>query len=254
MSATASIWQRVGDLFRSHPPRTRFGLAEISDHNGHNGHAERPAIDDEQGSPAPPAPQRPSMFPLRWRSGAGRNAQERIVELMDAMQVHFDQHDRRAEALGHSVDRVAEILERLAETQRAQGEYISSIAAQVNASGEHVSRLSATLVEVPASLQAQAAAVRTMAQQMESSQQANIRLAGTLERFGAAAESLSQAGAVQVRTLERLHASDQEQKESLRAFIREQNRRFLAVAIIGAALGIAALVGLTIALVTVLGR
>jgi len=75
----------------------------------------------------------------------------------------------------------------------------------------------------------------------------------SLQQFGHAVDSLGQSGTAQVETLERLHAAERGQRETLTDLIRAQGRRFLAVMIVAAALGLGALVVLAVTLALVLG-
>ena len=232
MSAV-TLWQRMGSLLRGDRGTSREFSPRLL---GDASHTE----------PEAAAPRR-SLAP---RGGA----YERVAELMDAMQTHFERQDRRAEELRGSVDRVAIILERLAETQRAQGESIGTIASRVHRASDDTARLAVTLSEVPATLAAQAEVVRAISHRMQASHETDTQMVMSLQRFGSAVDSLRESGSVQVETLRRLHAAEQDQKETLRALIREQGRRFLLVAGVAGVVVLAALGALVTALVMALGR
>jgi hypothetical protein len=247
MWAPNRVWEAFGSMFR---PAARVG-------NGHEPGAEpdgRPASRsrlDAAGAPALPpvlsVTRRPGSI---WRS----KTPDRVLELMDAMQQHFEKQDRRAEELAESVNRVGEYLERLADAQRAQGDCIATIANQVSAAGRHTARLSETLADLPSSLSAQAQVARNIARQMESSQQTDRELTTSLQQFGTAVDALRESGTVQVQTLQKLHAAGQQQTDALQTFIKEQNRRFLIITIVAAGLGVGALLTIGLYLVLTLAR
>jgi hypothetical protein len=234
MSAV-TLWKRMGSFLRGDRGAAREFSPRLL---GDAAHAE---------SDAPAAPRR-SLAPR------GNGAYERVAELMDARQAHFERQDRRAEELRGSVDRVAIILERLADTQRAQSESISTIASRVHRASDDTARLAVTLSEVPATLATQAEVVRAISHRMQASHETDTQMVMSLQRFGSAVDSLRESGTVQVETLRRLHAGEHEQKEALRALIREQGRRFLLVAGVAGIVVLAALGALVAALVMALGR
>jgi len=177
-----------------------------------------------------------------------RDGYDRVLEVMDAIQAHFERQDHRAEQMSQSVERVASTLERLAETQSVQRDALASISTQVDAARKHASTLSATLMEMPASMHAQAEMVRAIAKRLEVSQETDVQLVGSLERFGAAVDALRESTSAHVATLHRMQASDSDMKESLKGVIREQGKRFFAAMVVVGVLGAAALGGLTYAI------
>ena len=256
MSTGVSFWKRVGDVFRA-------GGVGGRDSNG-NGRvpgaeaagASRDGDPDESGSPPSETPPRTTLLPwLRRQPGTPHlpEAQQRLVTLMDSMQEHFEKQDERAEQLNGSVDRVANGLEQLAEAQRGTGERIHSISQQVDVAGKYTATLSDALCQMPATMQAEAEAIRSVAQQLEVAHEADTQLMHSLQQFGHAVDSLRQSGTAQVETLERLHAAERGQRETLTDLIRAQGRRFLVVMIVTAALGLGALVVLAVTLALVLG-
>lgn len=248
MSTVSGFWKRVGDLW-GHVVQRNGGGGSVrreqraaETHAGSGGNGSHPPAPRSEAAPMP----RPGGWLIR------SSAQQRVAELMDAMQTHFERQDLRAQALAAAVDRVASTLERLGESQRAQGECIAAIADQVSGASAHVAALSAFLRELPGSVHEQAQALHQLARQMESARQIDVQMVQSVERFGSAIDALRQSGAAAVQTLERLHEAEREQTQSFRSFIREQNRRFLVATIVVAALGAASLGGLTVALVMLL--
>ncbi|MFQ5806279.1 MAG: hypothetical protein ACE5I3_07510 [Phycisphaerae bacterium] len=238
MSSGISFWKRVGSAFRAR-----------ADRNDGNGYGAALAVE-----PADPARENggdtesgtssvSSLLPWVRRGKSLRQLDERyqrVLELMDAIRVHFEKQDRRAAELTAGVDRVGRTLEQLAGMQRAQSECVASVAARVNDAAKYSAGLSTVLLEMPASLQAQAEAVRAVARQMEAARAADGQLVSSLRQFSQAADSLRDAGTVQVETLQRLHDAGEHQKESLQTFVRQQTRLLLIITIIVAVLGLGA--------------
>jgi chromosome segregation ATPase len=242
MSTGISFWKRVGGALRANANRddgdgNGVALAiEPVDAARENG--------GDRGNGASPIA---SLLPWVRRGRSLKQLDERyqrVVDLMDAMRIHFEKQDCRAEELTTGVDRVGRTLEQLAATQRSQGECVASIAARVEGVAKHSAGLSAMLLKVPASLQAQADAVRAVAREMEAARAADAQLVSSLQQFSQAADSLRNAGTVQVEALQRLHDAGAQQKESLQIFVRQQTRLLLVLTIIVGVLGLGAVAAL----------
>lgn len=237
MAAQGSFWQRVGTLFRSDAAA---------------------ANDDPAATAAPPAPaalQRlgdSGSLPW-WKKRQARQAQSRevaiqVVELAGAMRRHFEHQDERAAALAGSLDRVGAILEQLAASQHAHGEYLRSIAQQTETAGKHAAQLGETLGRVPDALLTQAEAIRTVARQVEVAQETDAQLMHSLQHFGQAVGTLSNSATAQVEALQKLNAGHRDHHAALTGLVREQSKRFLIITVCASLL---ALVGLTALVVTV---
>jgi chromosome segregation ATPase len=199
-----------------------------------SGHAHKPGNGDS----------RPSLLPwVRRRQAIERldERYQRVIELIDAMRGHFDAQDRRAAEVSAGLERMGGTLDRLADTQQAQCEGIASIATRVDDAARSSAGLVTMLAEMPASLQAQAEAVHAVARQMEATRAADAEMTVSLNQFGQAAESLRSAGTAQVESLQRLHVSSQGQKESLRAFVRQQRRLLMVITVVVIVLGLGVL-------------
>lgn len=248
--STTSFWKRIAESFRIgsetvvHADAPQGALVvRATEHANGNGNGHRGGHE-----------------PLRlgWFSGAGRNelreGYRRSLELMDAMRLHFERQDRRAEQLAAAVGRVAETLERLELTARTHGESIAGIAQHAESANRHSAALSATLTELPGSIQAQADAVRVVARQMEVSSEVSGQLVHSLQRVNQAADTLRDASATQLTTLERTVAVDGERHDALKTFIQVQSRRLTTITVIAGVSCVLALGGLTAVLVMTLGR
>ncbi|MFO0838061.1 MAG: hypothetical protein U1D55_05995 [Phycisphaerae bacterium] len=242
MSDAISFWKRLGSA-----------LGVTSPGNGHsldapNGHRATDAVNGGEGLGAAaaaavltdhaPRAAHSGGFWLRRTRGDEDRRRERVDDLISSIQQHFDRHDQRSAQLAASVDRVAGILEQLADTQRRQGECLSAIATSANATSKNTAALSACLLELPAAVGSQADAVRSVARKLEAANDTHAQLAGTLQRFGGAVDALRSSGELQVQSLERLSASENQAHEALSALVRSHGRWLL---ITGAAAGILAL-------------
>lgn len=242
MSHHTSIFQRISDLFRG-------------DHNGGpraNGSGDSgvfsapPASDDS-------APRSGSSL-LRWgRSGvpSSRDRAARVEQVLDALEQHFRQQDRRSEELSSSVHRVASILEQLGDAQRTQGEFVRAIASHVDVTNQQAAKISSTLAQMPTAFQNQADAMRSVARQLEKSQATDAALADSLGRFGGAVDGLNDSSRAQVDALRRLQTDDREHMQAITNVLREQSRRLVVLITVAAVLGVGALaaVATTLALV-----
>lgn len=200
-----------------------------------------------------------SSFLAPWtRRGATidqlREGHDRVVRMMDALSGHFERQDRRSEQMIDSVVRMAGTLEKLAETQRQQGEFVQIIARGVDAAGLSTGSLAASLGQLPATLAAQTEALRGVVRQLEASQQTETQLAHSVQQVGLAVDALRAAGAMQVDSLQRLSSGDEQQRDALKAFIREQDRRFLWLLALVTTLGVVFIGALTWALLSIVGR
>lgn len=259
MSTRESLWTRVSSFWRA-----PHGLALGGNRNGGgNGHGLQPraaaaaVVDDSaivgvSGGAAAVSESRAGSSLLRgWRNPLNekRDAFTRVADLMDAMQKHFERQDARAQQLTQSVERVAGILEELADAQRGQGDTLRSIAVQAEVAGRHNAAVAETMQRMPESLLAQAEALRTVARRIEMGQESEGQMVHSLQRFGGAVDSLRAAGLAQVETLQNLHAAERAQRDALTVLVRDQGRRFLVLMIVAGVMSIGALaaLGLTVA-------
>jgi len=247
MSAGISLWKRVGNAFRANGRNTYPTSA--------NGRVHTlcidtvtPATDDRNGT-ATQTSSLSSLLPWSRRQKSLdqlREGYQRVLELMDAMSLHFEKQDRRAQELTASIDRVGGTLEQLVSAQHSQSEHLTSISARVDEAARHSAGLSASLLEMPASLQAQAESVRAVARQMEAARAADTQVASSLQQVGQAVDGLRDAGDVQVHTLQRLRDSGARQEESLQAFVRKQSHLLLVMTIIVTVLGFGTVTALAV--------
>jgi hypothetical protein len=251
MATQTSFWQRVSTLFRP------------DDHVG----AETPLTPPRPTTTATVTPaETPRPLTLLdnsatpwWRRRQVRQAQSqemalRVYELAGAMQQHFRQQDQRAAELAGSLDRVGGVLEQLAGAQRAQGEFLRSIAERTDVASKHAAALTETLSRMPDSLMTQAEAIRTVARQLEVSQESDTQLMHSLQQFGRAVDTLGESGTAQVEVLHKLNAAQRAQHDTLTTLVREQSRRFVIVLVVASLVAVAGLAALGGTLLLVLRR
>lgn len=191
-----------------------------------------------------------TLAPAKERTYTSRDGLQRLGTLLDSMQTHFDNQDRRAEELTESVDRVASMLEQMNDSQRQQTEYIRELAARsenANAAG-----LNEALNRMPASLDSQSEAVRALAHQIEISQESDHRVAHSLHQLGSAVDRMRNTSDSQMDVLQRLQTREDEQRDNLKDLLKEQNRRFVIIISVTAVLVLGALGALATALFMVM--
>ncbi len=240
MSSRPSIWNRLGNLLRGDDRSSR------SEQNIGGATMSSSAVDDPANVASRVLRRNPSKRELAERYN-------RVLELMDALESHFQKQDERSRELNGAVSDMGEILTQLTEAQKSQDASIQTMAENVAVAANHSGKLSETLSQFPASLNAQAEAVQSLSRHLEISQEAEHRVANSLGELGQAVGSLRGSADSQVRTLERLHEREREQRQTLEALVREQSRRFMLVIAVAAILVVAALATMSVTIWQVLG-
>ncbi len=226
MSTTASLWQRVGNVFRN-PSQTLNG-------DGAALHIE-PLQNPDPSTAGQP---RPSLWPWRRSRERVERRQQQVAELMDTLVAHFERQDQRSAEMTAAIRELGQVLQQLATTQGAQAQHVASIAGHADHLARQSAALEALLGELPAAAQAQAEAVRSVAGELRSSREAGTRLVESLGHVGRAADTLERCGTTQSETIRHIHEAASQQSAALQQFVAQQSRRLLAVTV---ALGIIAL-------------
>jgi len=128
----------------------------------------------------------------------------------------------------------------LAEHHRRDSDALERIATATNSQALEIGRMSDTLAKVPETLQVQAEVLRAVQDNLDQNGQRHEELRACFRQFERSVDSMREAGAVQVETLQRVLASHEQQRQRLTEFVRLQQRRF---AICAVALGAAVLIG-----------
>ena len=239
MSVSTSVWKRVGHALRTNLSANGGDHSAITIQPIATKSTARPNGENGNGS----------SWHLPWQWGRGRMSKaeqryQRVAELLTALREQFERQDRRAEQLARGVENIGVTLQQLAKTQQSQSASVGKIAERVDEAGKYTAGMSSMLLEMPASLQSQAEAIRAVAKELESTRAVDGKLVDSLQQFSLAADSLRDAGQSQTDTLERLHTSGVEERESLQRFIRQQSQRMLIATIAIGVLAIGTLVGL----------
>jgi methyl-accepting chemotaxis protein len=194
-----------------------------------NGHTPGNGHDSGNGDPPQEAGFLSAMRRRRPSSALIAERYERVGQLLGSLRDHFEQQDRRSKELSDAVARMADVLEQLPETQRAQGETMQAIAAHLQTGNRQSSELRETLVRVPSAIQAQADAIQAVSRQLGVSSNADSQLVGSLQRLSRVVNGLGISNREQIETLQRMHADSIEQRDGLASVIREQSRRYLMI-------------------------
>ncbi len=253
MAQQDTFWKRVGGMFRS----AQRGPNITHDDRG-GGVIKSRSREDESGGEALALRADATSAPW-WRRRSARQAQNRemsrqVVEMVGALQQHFEQQNQRSVELRDTLSHVGSVLEQLAETQKSQGDCLQAIARNSEGASKQASQISENLGRVPDALVTQAEAIRTVAKQLEVGQESDTQLMHSMQHFGRAVDALSSSGSAQVEVLQQLNQVQREQHDSLTVLVKEQSKRFVIIVIVAGVLTIAGLAALIVALVVQLGR
>ena len=244
MPTVRPFWKRLESLFRSnghHAERRTRAVDVVAAGEGNSRGAQTLTFGDVHGGAKPP---NGSLLSIGgWRSSKTelREGYQRVIELMNAMERHFDRQDHRLEQLTGSLEKLTEILAPMVATQREQTGHMACMAEHITEADSRLANLVTTLRGLPAATQAQNETLRSLNGLLKGAAETDAEVTHSLDRFGAAVDTLRESGAVQVDTLNRLNHEQRESSKGLRAFVRSQNRRFLIALGIIATAAVAAL-------------
>ncbi|RMF77561.1 MAG: hypothetical protein D6744_11215 [Planctomycetota bacterium] len=230
MPAVRPFWKRIESLFRSngHVSERRTRAVDVAPSaNAAAWHARSAGNGEIHGDAKPP---NGSLLSMRgWRSGKAelREGYQRVIELMNAMEQHFQRQDQRLEQLATALDGLTRTLAPMVAAQREQTEHVARIAEHAGGADTRLTELTRTLRDLPAATRAQNDALKAIDEHLAQSCAIDEKLAQALGKFDGAVDALRESGAVQVDTLNRLDHHQRESVDSLRSFVNTQNRRFL---------------------------
>jgi len=240
MGPSVSLWQRLKRAF--HDGFRRQGASGVQ---ADRSQTQGPSTAGELGTD----PSKAGLLAWRRRTTpdatAARDGSVRLLELIDGLEHHFEEQDRRAAELSRHVEQITGLLERLAESGARQQEGLNAVADSVGQVRQHTALMSESLGQLPPLFQSEAEALRQMVRQMDVAQESATQLMHSLQRLSQAVDALQAAGLAQVQTLERLSSAEREQQQALFLLVREQSRRFLIIIVTAAVLGLGALAALT---------
>ncbi len=196
-------------------------------------------------SSSSPAPEEPK--PDAGRSGAARShttavsANDRLVELVDAIREHLTAQSERSELMNAALHRLADGLERFPEASKAELHLLERVAADSGATATNVKKLSEALAQLPELADGQREALVTIHRELERGRESGQQLRETLDGVGRAIASLSDATANLRPMLDRLRSELTAGQERLLMIVERQAERmtwFTASALGAAGLGI----------------
>jgi len=172
----------------------------------------------------------------------------RVIKIVESVQMHLELHSERGESMAGSLNRLAESLEHMPETSKAQVVLLSKLNHQMGVDGACVKRVEENLSQLPRLADAQRETMVSIGRQLDLSRQTGDRVGTTLEGFQQAVTLLGEATGASAMALQDMRRTASEREERVATILQEQTRRltFFAVAalsasIVAAAIGIFAL-------------
>ena len=243
----ATLWARVGQWLRPSPrpgdpdrfPPTDPPLGPIG--GGGMASTDTGIIPSDGSSPGP-------KFRLARTASAVERLEEeyaRVIKIVESVQRHLEIQSERGESTAGSLDRLAESLEHLPETSKAQVELLSTMNHQMGVDGACVKRVEENLSQFPRLADAQRETMVSIGRQLDLSRQTGDRVGTTLEGFQQAVTLLSESTDASAKALQEIRRNASEREERVATILQEQTRRltFFAAAAVGASI-VAAVIGI----------
>lgn len=182
------------------------------------------------------------------KSGSGRTsaasvpqANDRLIELVDAIQKHLTAQSERSELMTAALHRLADGLERFPEASKAELHLLERVAADSGATATNVKKLSDSLVQLPELADAQREALVTIHRELERGRESGQQVRETLGGVGRAIAALGEATASLRPMLDRMRTELSSGQDRLVLIVERQAARmtwFSAYALGAAGLGI----------------
>lgn len=169
----------------------------------------------------------------------------RVIKIVESVQKHLELQSERGDSMAGSLNRLAESLEQMPETSKAQVELLSAINHQMSVDGACVKRLDENLSQLPRLADAQRETMVSIGRQLDQSRQTDERMGTTLEGFQQAVTLLGEATGASAKALQDLRINASAREERVAALLQVQTRRltYFAAAAVGLAI-IAAVIGM----------
>lgn len=243
----ATLWSRVGHWLR---PSARTGEPQRF-----------PPIDAAFGPPGEGNPTStdtgivtsdtssigPKVRLARTTSAIDRLEEEyaRVIKIVESVQKHLELQSERGETMAGSLKRLAESLEQMPETSKAQVELLTTINQQLGVEGACVKRLDENLSQLPRLADAQRESLVSIGRQLDLSRQTDERVGTTLEGFQQAVTLLGEATGASAKAIQDMRLNASEREERVATLLQAQTRRltYFAAAAVGASI-VAAAIGL----------
>ena len=243
----ATLWARVGQWLRPSPragdldrfPQIDPPLNPIG--GGGMAATDTGIIPSDGSSPGP------KVRLARTGSAIDRLEEEyaRVIKIVESVEKHLELQSARGESMADSMNRLAESLEHLPETSKAQVELLSTMNHQMGVDGACVKRVEENLSQLPRLADAQRETMVSIGRQLDLSRQTGDRVGTTLEGFQQAVTLLGETTGASAKTLQEMHRNSLEREERVATILQEQTRRltFFAFAALGASI-VAAVIGI----------
>ena len=169
----------------------------------------------------------------------------RVIRIVESVEKHLELQSERGESMAGSMNRLAESLEHMPETSKAQVELLSTMNHQMGVDGACVKRVEENLSQLPRLADAQRETMVSIGRQLDLSRQTGDRVATTLDGFQQAVTLLGEATGASAKALQEMRWNAAAREERVATLLQEQTRRltFFAVAAVGASI-VAAVIGI----------
>ncbi len=169
----------------------------------------------------------------------------RVIKIVESVEKHLELQSERGDSMAGSLNRLAESLEHMPETSKAQVELLSTMNHQMSVDGACAKRVEENLSQLPRLADAQRETMVSIGRQLDLSRQTGDRVGTTLEGFQQAVTLLGEATSASAMALQDMRRTASEREERVAAILQEQTRRltFFAITALGASI-VAAVIGI----------
>lgn len=169
----------------------------------------------------------------------------RVIKIVESVEKHLELQSERGDSMAGSMNRLAEGLEHMPETSKAQVELLSAMNQQMGVDGACIKRVEENLSQLPRLADAQRETMVSIGRQLDLSRQTNDRVATTLDGFQQAVTLLGEATAASARALQDMRGEASARENRVASILENQTRRFtvFAVAAVGASI-VAGMIGI----------
>jgi uncharacterized membrane protein YccC len=237
----SSFWSRMGEWFKS--SNRGIAVTELSSTDSLTVNPTAPS----SGNLLDPGPDddAPSDINGRGRfSGRRRELKRvedgynRVVGLVESLQAHFEEQDRRTADIAASLERLATSLSHMPEASRGQFEVLSAMRDVLEHHAARAKRFEDCVTQLPQLADAQRETMTAIAHQLDHSHKSNDRVGAALENFQQAVASLSEATAGSTVALREMHNDSSARESRMVTMLDQQARRFTFFACVAVGMGV----------------
>ncbi len=169
----------------------------------------------------------------------------RVIRIVESVEKHLELQSERGDSMAGSLNRLADSLEHMPETSKAQVELLTTMNHQMEVDGACAKRVEENLSQLPRLADAQRETMVSIGRQLDLSKQTNERVVTTLEGFQQAVTLLGEATGASAKAMQDMRRTASEREERVATILQEQTRRltFFAFAALGASI-VAAVIGI----------